>query len=138
MEQKFNMAIFMIHQTVEQACKAILKVMLYLRPNTHNLAWMLKLCCTLAPGITSVFPRDNPEEKALFNLLKSGYMDSRYAAGFTVSEEDAWTLYDRAAKLLRIAGDLCNHRIAALEGLIVPQHGGATRDGHRDKCGGWL
>ena len=115
MEHKFNMAVFMLHQTVEQACKAMLKVMLHKRPNTHNLAWMLKLCCTLAPEIASVFPRDNPEEKALFNLLKSSYMDSRYAAGFTVKEEMAWTLYYRAATLLRIAGELCNKRIAELE-----------------------
>ena len=115
MERKFNMAVFMIHQTVEQACKAMLKVMLHMRPNTHNLAWMLKLCCTVAPEIASVFPRDNPEDKALFNLLKSSYMDSRYAAGFTVNEEKAWTLYYRASTLLRIAGELCNKRIAELE-----------------------
>src|SRR3546814_349659 len=118
MEHKFSMAVFMIHQTVEQACKAMLKVMLHMRPNTHNLAWMLKLCCTLAPEIASVFPRDNPEDKTLFNLLKSSYMDSRYAARFTVNEEEAWTLYYRASTLLRIAGDLCNKRIAELEELV--------------------
>lgn len=115
MEDKFNMAVFMIHQTVEQACKAMLKVMLYMRPNTHNLAWMLKLCATLAPEISSVFPRDNPEDKSLFNLLKKSYMDSRYAAAFSVNEAEAWTLYYRASTLLRIAGDLCNKRIAELE-----------------------
>jgi len=118
MEHKFNMAVFMIHQAVEQACKAMLKVMLYLRPNTHNLAWMLKQCCTLAPEIATVFPRDNPKYKTLFNLLKSSYMDSRYAAGFTVSEEEAWTLYYRASTLLRIAGELCNKRIAELEAWV--------------------
>ncbi|MEC3880758.1 HEPN domain-containing protein [Parapedobacter sp. 10938] len=115
MEHKFNMAVFMVHQSVEQACKAMLKVMLYMRPNTHNLAWMLKLCSALAPEIASVFPRDNPENKALFNLLKSSYMDSRYAAGFAVNEEQAWALYYRASTLLRIAGELCNKRIAELE-----------------------
>lgn len=118
MESKFNMAVFMLHQTVEQACKAMLKVMLHMRPNTHNLAWMLKLCCTLAPEIATVFPRDNPENKALFKLLKSSYMDSRYAAGFTVSEEQAWTLYYRASTLLRIAGELCNKRIAELAEFV--------------------
>ncbi|MGV3761236.1 HEPN domain-containing protein [Parapedobacter sp.] len=115
MEHKLNMAVFMLHQTVEQACKAMLKVMLYMRPNTHNLAWMLKLCSTLAPEIASVFPRDNPEDKALFNLLKNSYMDSRYAAGFAVNEEAAWALYYRVSTLLRIAGELCNKRIAELE-----------------------
>src|SRR5690606_22891962 len=96
--------------------------MLYMRPNTHNLAWMLKLCSTLAPEIASVFPRDTPEDKALFNLLKSSYMDSRYAAGFVVNEDAAWAIYYRASTLLRIAGELCNKRIAELEELVgLPQ-----------------
>lgn len=138
MERKFNMAVFMIHQTVEQACKAMLKVMLHLRPNTHNLAWMLKLCCTLAPEIAMAFPRDNPKDKTLFNLLKSSYMDSRYAAGFVVNEKDAWALYYRASALLRIAGDLCNQRIADLEKFTIPPHSGMKHDHHRDRCDGWL
>ena len=119
MECKFSMAVFMIHQTVEQACKAMLKVMLYMRPNSHNLAWMLKLCSTLAPEIASVFPRETPQDKALFDLLKSSYMDSRYATGFTVKEEEGWALYYRASSLLRIAGELCNRRIAELEAWVA-------------------
>ncbi|WP_353125350.1 HEPN domain-containing protein [Parapedobacter pyrenivorans] len=117
-ECNFGLAVFMMHQTVEQACKAILKVMLHMRPNTHNLAWMLKLCSTIAPEIAGVFPRDNPRDKTLFNLLKNSYNDCRYAAGFTVKEEEAWTLYYRASTLLRIAGELSNRRIAAMELLV--------------------
>jgi len=117
-ERHFGMAVFMIHQTVEQAAKAMLKVMLYMRPSTHNLTWMLKLCNTLAPEIAAIFPRDNPRDKALFNLLKDSYNDSRYAAGFAVKEEEAWTLYYRASALLKIAGELCNRRIAEMEGWI--------------------
>ncbi|HWK98766.1 MAG TPA: HEPN domain-containing protein [Parapedobacter sp.] len=122
MEDKFNMAVFMVHQAVEQACKAMLKVMLHMRPSTHNLAWMLKLCRSLAPEIASVFPRESPEDKTLFNLLKSSYMDSRYAAEFAVNEEAAWTLYYRASILMQIAGKLCNKRIAELEELVGTGH----------------
>ncbi len=118
MECNFAMAVFMVHQTVEQACKAMLKVMLHMRPSTHNLAWMLKLCSSIAPEIISIFPRDNPEEKRLFNLLKHSYTDSRYVAGFEVKEIEAWTLYYRASSLLKIAGELSNRRIAELEGLL--------------------
>lgn len=118
MEDKFSMAVFMVHQAVEQACKAMLKVMLHMRPSTHNLTWMLKLCRSLAPEIASVFPRDTPEDQALFKLLRSSYMDSRYAAEFTVDEDAAWTLYYRASTLLRIAGNVCNERIREMEALV--------------------
>jgi uncharacterized protein len=118
-ESNFSMAVFMVHQTVEQACKAMLNVMLHMRPNTHNLGWMLKLCSTIAPEIAAVFPRDSPPDKALFNLLKKSYTDCRYAAGFAVKEEEAWTLYYRASTLLRIAGELSNRRIAAMEALVT-------------------
>ena len=118
MERNFPMAVFMIHQTIKQACKAMLKVMLHMRPNTHNLPWMLKLCSSIVPEISSIFPRDTPEEKTLFKLLKSSYNDYRYAAGFEVKEEQAWAIYYRASSLLKIAGELSNQRIAEMEGLV--------------------
>lgn len=117
-EHNFCLAVFMLHQTVEQACKAMLKVMLYMRPNTHNLAWMLKLCSTLAPEIATVFPQDHEEDKALFRLLKESYNDCRYAAGFNVKEEEAWAIYYRVSSLMHIAGELCNRRIADMERLL--------------------
>ncbi|WP_257666664.1 HEPN domain-containing protein [Parapedobacter tibetensis] len=119
-EHNFGMAVFMLHQTVEQACKALLKVMLHMRPGTHNLAWMLKLCSTIAPEIASIFPRENPQDIALFNLLKNSYTDSRYTAGFKVKEEQAWALYYRVSSLLQIAGELSNRRITEMEQVLVP------------------
>lgn len=118
MERNFPMAVFMVHQTVEQACKAMLKVMLHMRPGTHNLAWMLKLCSSIAPEISTVFPRDTPDEKVLFKLLKTSYNDYRYAAGFEVQEEQAWAIYYQASSLLKIAGELSNRRIAEMEKLV--------------------
>ncbi len=119
MERNFGMAVFMVHQTIEQACKAMLKVMLHMRPGTHNLAWMLKLCSGIAPEIASIFPRNSPEERALFKLVKSSYNDYRYAVGFTVTEEQAWTLYYRASSLLKIAGELSNQRIAEMKKWVA-------------------
>src|SRR5690606_9704730 len=100
MDGNFTMAVFMVHHTIEQACKALIKVMLNVGTNTHNLAWMLKLSSSLIPEIATIFPRNNRQEKALFNLLKGSYIDSRYAATFEVREEEAWVLYYRAGALL--------------------------------------
>lgn len=118
MDGNFGLAIFMVHQTVEQACKAVIKVMLHMRPNTHNIAWMLKLCGSLIPEIHTIFPRDTPREKALFNLLKGSYIDCRYGTSFDVQEEEAWALYYRASALLRVAGEWCNRRIQVMEALV--------------------
>lgn len=124
MERTFSMAVFMLHQAVEQACKAILKVMLHMRPGTHNLAWMLKLCSTIAPEIAAVFPRNSLHEKTLFNLLKASYMDCRYAANFEVKEEQAWALYYRVTTLLQVAGELANKRIAEMQELVDSSRAG--------------
>lgn len=118
MDGNFGLAVFMVHQAIEQACKALIKVMLHMRPNTHNLAWMLKLCSSLIPEIHTIFPRNTPREKALFNLLKGSYIDCRYAASFDVQEEEAWTLYYRASALLRLAGEWCNQRIKTMEAWV--------------------
>lgn len=115
MDGNFTMAVFMVHQTIEQACKALIKVMLDIGTHTHNLAWMLKLCSSLIPEIATIFPRNNPQEKALFNLLKGSYIDCRYATSFEVREDEAWVLYYRAGVLLRAAGEWCNKRIKTME-----------------------
>ncbi|WP_257658565.1 HEPN domain-containing protein [Parapedobacter lycopersici] len=115
MDSNFGLAVFMVHQTIEQACKAVIKVLLHIGSNTHNLAWMLKLCSSVIPEIGTLFPRNSPDEKALFNLLKGSYIDCRYAAVFEVREEQAWVLYHRAGTLLRAIGDRCNQQIKAME-----------------------
>src|SRR5690606_6780372 len=71
MDSNFGMAVFMVHQTIEQACKAVIKVLLHIGSNTHNLAWMLKLCSSLIPEIATLFPRNSPDERALFKDRKS-------------------------------------------------------------------
>lgn len=118
LEGHFGLAIFMIHQVVEQICRALLRVLMHVDLTSHNLAWMLKLCSSLAPGITSLFPRDTPKEKMLFRILKSSYLDSRYAEKFEVKEQDSWVLYERAVALQRIAGKVCAERIRYIEGFM--------------------
>jgi|GEM_PF-2585358 len=145
MDDNFAMAVFMVHQTVEQACKALIKVILNLGTNSHNLAWMLKLCSSLVPEIDAIFPRNDPKEKALFNLLKGSYIDCRYAASFEVREEEAWVLYYRANTLLRTIGSWCNDRIKTMatwanegNGLLVDEDDAPPVEGFPSVQGGSL
>lgn len=111
MEGHFGLGVFMIHQAIEQICRGLLSVLMQAHHATHNLSWMLKLCSSFAPKIAFLFPRDTPQEKALFKILRSSYLDSRYAEKFEVKEHDCWILYERAVELRRIAGELCEGRI---------------------------
>lgn len=119
LEGYFGLGVFMIHQAVEQICRGLLSVLMQVHHATHNLSWMLKLCSSLAPEIAFLFPRDTPQEKALFKILRSSYLDSRYAEKFEVKEQDCWVLYERAVELRRIAGELCEGRIRFLGSLVL-------------------
>lgn len=121
MEGHLGIGVFMIHQAIEQICRGLLAVLMQVHHATHNLSWMLKLSSSLAPEIAFLFPRDSPQERALFKILRSSYLDSRYAEKFEVKEQDCWVLYERAVELRRIAGELCEGRIRYLEGCIVPK-----------------
>ena len=114
-ERRYGMAVFMVHQTIEQACKAMIKVLLHTGANTHNLAWMLKLCGHVIPEVTTIFPRNSPEEKKLFELLKGSYIDWRYAEDFEVAEEQARELCNRAGILLKTIGEWSNNHIRTIE-----------------------
>ncbi len=116
-ETNFSMAAFMIHQAIEHTCKAMLRVLMGFNLRTHNLAWILKLCSRLSEDINPLFPRKTEHDKTLFNILKSSYMDCRYASGFDVTEQQAWVLFDRACALQKIACGLCHDKIRQLEGI---------------------
>jgi hypothetical protein len=58
------------------------------RPKTHNLSVLGKRAADLAPDLRGAFPQDAPEDKRLFELLKSAYVDARYSPKFVITKDE--------------------------------------------------
>lgn len=60
--------------------------------------------------LVKVFPRDTPEEKRLFELLRSAYVEARYNDDFIVTKEDIDALIPKVELLREIVEKVCRER----------------------------
>jgi uncharacterized protein len=107
--------IFDLHQSVEHACVAIIRVYTGFRPTTHNLSRLLDLICNFSQELVTIFPRQTKEETDLFNILNRAYSEARYNEKYTVSTEMAKILLGRVTVLLDLAEKFYESKRLSLE-----------------------
>jgi HEPN domain-containing protein len=104
-------AVFLLHQSVEQACIAMIRVYLAYRVDIHNLTRLLNLTLCFSEEPAAVFPRKTAEDQGLFQLLLRSYSDARYRDEYEVSQQDASTLYKQVKVFIGITEMLCTNQI---------------------------
>lgn len=109
-----RLAIFMMHQSTEHICTALLSVYMGYRTITHNLDRLLSLTKNISEAPASVFPRTTRQERQLFETLSRSYLEARYDDRFNEPLEKAETLRYRVKKLQEITLRLFNRRINEL------------------------
>jgi uncharacterized protein len=107
----YNNTVFMLHQAVEQACIAMVRVFIAYRSDMHNLIRLLHLCRCFSDEPLEVFPLKTDADRNLFQLLLKSYSDARYRDEYNISAEDAGLLWTRVKALVELAGALCTGKI---------------------------
>jgi len=79
-----TLALFMLHQVVENSLMAIIKLFLGYRPSAHNLRRMLTITLLLTPKLAEIFDLESKEGSQLFSILQTGYSDARYKNDFQI------------------------------------------------------
>jgi len=82
---------------------------------THNLGKLKRYSKRFSEELDSVFPDNTPQEKHLFDLLKRGYIDTRYKDHYEITAEELTILIERVGKLQTIAERLCKEKIASFD-----------------------
>jgi HEPN domain-containing protein len=98
--QNYAICVFLLHQTVEHACKALIKLFTAYRCEMHNLSRLLDLCLIFSDKLSDALPRKTDEDRRLFALLRNSYREARYKDDYKVCESDADTLLTRVKDLL--------------------------------------
>ena len=98
--------LFLLHQTVEQACIALIRVYLGYRADFHNLGRLLDLCSCFSSDPGNIFPRNNGEERRLFQILCRCYTEARYREDFHVETEDCRTILKKVTCFLQMTEEL--------------------------------
>ena len=89
------------------------------KPKTHNLDKLKRYSKRFSQELDAIFPDNTPEEKHLFDLLKRGYIDTRYKDSYEIMAEELTILIERVGKLQTIAEGLCQEKIASFDQLTA-------------------
>lgn len=117
--KQFAMAAFMLHQVAERSYVELIQVITGYRAGTHNLDKLSRYAKSFSTAIHLLFPRNSEKEEHLFRQLQKAYIHSRYKDDYAITAQEVQELLVRVQKLLQLAGELCQQKIALLGGKKV-------------------
>ncbi|MBF7093442.1 HEPN domain-containing protein [Flavobacterium sp. ALJ2] len=117
-KELYKKASFLLHQACENYFQTIRLVHTLTNPKQHNLSKLFSFTRKYSSDLPSVFPNDTIEEKRLFELLKSAYIEARYNPKFIVTKEDIDALLPKVKRLLEITKQVSEAKIAEYAKLI--------------------
>lgn len=107
----YNEAVFNLHQSCENLFHAVRLVFTLENSKQHNLSKLLASVRKYSIQFGEVFSRNTEEEKRLFYLLKSAYIEARYNPDFLVTREDIETLMVILKRFFGLVESVCEQRI---------------------------
>jgi uncharacterized protein len=121
--EAFKPCLFLLHQTMEQICIGLIRVFLGYRADYHNIGRLLDLCSCFSREPARIFPRNNEEERRLFQLLYKSYTEARYREEFLVEAGDTRKILNKVDHFLQTMKEVArNHMITLnknLEGSLT-------------------
>ncbi|MDN3584499.1 HEPN domain-containing protein [Mucilaginibacter flavus] len=106
-EKFFENGVFSLHQAVEQACIALIKVHTGYRIDLHNIARLLNLCRFISEQPAHLFLPGDQESERLFQILRDSYGNARYKEDFKIDEIDAVNILEKVAAFVELAENIC-------------------------------
>jgi len=109
--EDFVQASFYLHQACENYYYAINLVFTQQNSKQHNLSKLQMSVKKYSDELSKIFIKTIPEDKRLFKLVKSAYVEARYNPDFVVTKEDIDALIPKVEKLGEITKRICEQRI---------------------------
>ena len=110
-QEWYKLSAFDLHQTCENLFYAARLTYTLRNSKQHNLAKLLSSVRKYSPEFSKIFPNETKEEKRLFKLLKSAYVEARYNSEFEVTKEDIDTLRKKVTLLFDLIERICCEQI---------------------------
>jgi predicted nucleotidyltransferase/HEPN domain-containing protein len=109
-----SMAAFQFHQATENYYKCTLLVMTEYLPKEHNIASLGKKCIKLNEAFRGIFPRDTPQGRYRFKMLKKAYVSARYDMDYRIARVDLEELARNITVLRERTEEVCKEFIATM------------------------
>jgi len=76
---------------------------------------MLRLCSAFSDRPIQTFLSGSRDDERLFDLLMKSYSGSRYRTGYSVTQQEAQSLFERTSLFLNLVKDMCEAKIESLK-----------------------
>lgn len=120
-EGHYNLGVFLLHQAVEHACRAMISVHLSYKADVHHLGKLIDMTCCFSDDPIAIFPRVTENEKRLFLVLQNSYSAGRYVDSYEVDMDDAYEICTQVIAFVGVAKSLCLKHLDSLAEINKPQ-----------------
>ncbi|WP_245678999.1 nucleotidyltransferase and HEPN domain-containing protein [Asticcacaulis taihuensis] len=104
-------AAFLLHQTTEALYHCVLLVLTLYSPKSHRITMLRSQAEALDDRLKAIWPADSKLHRQAFDRLRRAYVEARYSAEYTVSDEELAWLVERVTRLQEIVGTICHDRL---------------------------
>jgi uncharacterized protein len=116
----WNVAAFQLHQATERYYNTVQLCFTAYKPKLHNIEELGRRVVNLHAGFAGVFPRETPDDDALFKQLKNAYVDARYSRTYQITREELEVLRTRVLDLRERADRYGKEKLGLPPSLVRP------------------
>lgn len=116
-------AAFQLHQAAERLYTTACMVFTGYKRKEHKIEKLHEEAAPLHPALRDVLPRETPEDRHLFDLLRRAYIDARYDKSYRITAEELAALGERVRGFAAVVQRVCGEKIASLR--AAAETGGA-------------
>ena len=106
-------AAFTLHQAVESLYHCILLVLTLYSPKSHRITMLRSQAEALDDRLKAIWPIETKLHRQAFDRLRRAYVEARYAAEYTVTDEELVWLTERVTLLQEAVKTICQERLGA-------------------------
>ena len=114
-KKRSDVAVFLLHQSVELMSIAVITTCMGYKPSTHNLKRLFSIMENFTSDCIRIFPRSTNEEIELFDVLCKAYSEVRYKEEYDISAKIVSVLIGRVNLFQILAEKLYLSKVVELE-----------------------
>lgn len=111
-------AAFLTHQAAERLYHCVLLVCTFYTPHVHNLSFLRTQAERIDMRLVDAWPREQREDRTLFEKLKEAYVKARYSKHYRISQEELLRLSANVDALGQAVHAVCLDRISELKARV--------------------
>src|SRR3546814_10598448 len=115
-----NKAAFLLHQSIEQAYRALLLTQTNYSPPSHNIKFLRSLAEEQDRSLVEAWPREQSTQRAWFNTLVEAYVKARYSKHYRIDRETLLWLADCTHRIHQLVEASCRRPMIGRAHALTP------------------